>query len=1169
MAEPAALRATSTTPTAQQRASDPDQSVWVNASAGSGKTTILTNRVTRLLLSGVRPDKILCLTFTRAAAAEMALRVTKTLSHWAVCSDNDLNASLSDLQGRPPMPDEMTRARRLFAAALNCPGGMRIRTLHAFGQEILRRFPVEAGLPPHFAVIEETEAKNLQDDILTDLLRTLSMEPVIGDGVMDRAGAGERTVNTPSPSMNTLVSAPLTTLIATLGEHGFRNAVQHVLHERAHIQEAVTTAGGIDALVGNIRDQLGLTPTDTETEVIRAALAPPAFDEEAIRFAATLLLEGLVTAKKRGQEILGWLSLDTEQRIASFATYQSAFLKKDGDLYKDYADKNLRAKYTDLDDLLRYEAERLKALAERCALLETATITEAVLRFGLTLIDRYDKRKNRQAALDYDDLVQKTLALLKRPKIAQWILYKLDEGLDHLLVDEAQDTSQTQWDIVATLSEELFSGDGARAKTNRTLFVVGDEKQSIFSFQNAEPEAFAAMRVYFKTKIEAAGKRYGDVPLHVSYRSAPAILRAVDAVFAAPDAARGVSAVPVAHTAHKRDTLFGRVEVWPLIPQPPKDEADETDGAWQLPIGYENEQDPQAALADHIATTIKGWLTSGATLPGENRPIRPGDIMILLRRRGRFADLMVRALKKKTNAIPVTGVDRMRLMEQLAVMDLLALIQFTLLPEDDLNLACLLRSPLINLSEDGLMALAVGREGMPLWQRLKTTAINEGGRGASWHTIHTYLTAWLGKSDFITPFAMLTRILSEPSPASSISGRHALWSRLGADALDPIDELLNAAQNFSRRHPPSLQHFLHWLASGDSEIKREMDSGDASAGGQVRIMTVHASKGLEAPIVFLPDTSNVPRPQDLPKILWDETGGLPFYLAQKPKAEALSPLWQSARMKQMEEYKRLLYVALTRASHRLYIGGWELAKKESDSDSCWHNLIQQGLKQSETGIQNAADTDDIIVWEDPVLRADTIPHREEQKSQPITLPTWALQTAPTETTAAAPIAPSHLMPTGAKPDALFARGRITHRLLQSLPDVDEARREETAARFLSHPQHHLTPEQQTEISTEVLNLLHQPAFAPLFAAGSRAEVPITGTVNNRRIAGQVDRLVDRGTEIWIIDYKTNRSPPADIPAPYRAQMDEYRGVLQAIYPDRFIRCFLLWIDGLRIVEVTE
>lgn len=1115
----------------QRAASDPDASIWVGASAGSGKTTVLVNRVLRLLLAGVKPQKILCITFTRAAAAEMAIRITDALSRWAVCSDDELRKNLDDLQNRAPRAEQLIEAQRLFARTLSCPGGMRIRTIHAFGQEILRRFPIEAGLPPHFAVIEEIEARALQEEMQADVLRTASEAP---DSDMGRA---------------------LRLLVRDLGERGFEEAMKTVLGERAHLE----SAGDIQKLVAQTRELFELAPGETEDKFRRDAVENNRMPREDMWHAAQHLLEGTGTYAARGKIMIDWLALPAEERAAAFEAYCDCFFKADGDFFQNYADKKLLAQHPDLDALLRREAARLQSVKERIEAARMAESTGAILTLGLELLKFYATRKAAQALLDYDDLIIRTDELLRRPGIAPWVLYKLDGGLDHILVDEAQDTSRAQWSIVKALAEEFFSGLGARAAQNRTLFVVGDEKQSIFSFQHADPAAFADMRDYFARRIEEAEKPYAEVPLHMSFRSAPAILCAVDAVFADPDARAGVSLEKVEHYPAQGGKI-GRVELWPLIPAPEKDKHGDE---WTLPLGYEKERDPQAELANLIAARIKKWIGKKEKLPGHARPVAPGDIMILLRRRGRFADLMVRALKEAR--VPVTGVDRMKLIKQLAVMDLCALMQFALLPEDDLNLATVLRGPLLGVSEEQLMELAIDRKGS-LWQSLKDSAVFLDARD--------YLQKWLAEADFTTPFAMLAHMLNERCPGNRISGRQALWARLGPDALDPIDELLNAAQEFCRRQAPSLQSFLHWLTASEAEIKRELDQG----GGQVRIMTVHAAKGLEAPIVFLPDTANAPRAREMPRLLWSAAGA-PLYLSRRPQAGAARQLWDEARQKQMEEYRRLLYVALTRAADCLYIGGWESGrgKGESAKDS-WYALTRRGLLPLHEPMTAGKDEPqaDIAFADHGLAKIEKEGAAKKSSVRKIALPDWARQQAPVEPAATRPLAPSRLAaesePPTASPDILFARGRIIHRLLESLPDVEDARRDTVAAKFLANPQHRLKHSEQKEIAAKVLALLRNPEYAPLFTPDSRAEVALSGYFGNQPVAGQIDRLCVREDAVWIIDYKSNRPPPVkveDVSLAYRKQLAAYRVVLADIYPAKPIRCFLLWTYGPQLMEIPE
>jgi ATP-dependent helicase/nuclease subunit A len=1145
---------------AQRSAADPAVSVWVNASAGSGKTTVLTQRVTRLLLAGTMPEKILCLTYTRAGAAEMTNRITSLFSKWASCDENVLREDLSEMENCAPDARHMTEARRLFARVLACPGGLRIRTIHSFCQEILSRFPLEAGLPPHFALIDGQELDALKAETVNDLLRDAADKP---DSDLAKA---------------------LAVVVAAQGEHGFDEMLLDAVRERGRIAQALAQAGNLDNLVQSVYALLGVAVGDTPDTLCAAAMA--AIPETEIRKLALWLLEGSERYSKRGRRLAEILAASRDARVSLFDDYAAQFLtQKNEPLATSYvASKDLRQKYPDIDALTLKETNRILDAQQRIDAAGIAHLTGSVLMFGGAFAQRLAARKAARAALDYDDLILFADELLNRAGIAPWILFKLDNGIDHILVDEAQDTSRAQWNIVQALTSEFFSGDGARGidstGKDRTLFVVGDEKQSIFSFQNADPQAFLDLREAFARRIAATGKELVRVPMHTSFRSAPAILRAVDAIFADPATRRGVSQEPVEHFAfHKPGSeKTGRVEVWPLL-QPHKEEGIATEENWAPTTEYEAEHDPQADLAAQIARKIKTWIASGEILPGTARPITPGDIMILLRRRARFADLMVRALK--TEDVPVTGVDRMHLVRQLPVMDLLAVLRFVLLPDDDLNLAALLRSPLLGFSEDQLEAIAARRDGT-LWRSLSAKSSGN----TSFAQARDWLAARLGEADFSTPFAFLSHLLSAPCPGSNVSGRMALWARLGGEAIDPIEELLNAAQNFTQSRSPSLQNFLHWLTQADAEIKRELDQNDGKdGGGLVRIMTVHASKGLEAPIVFLPDTVAVPRTTDIPSFQWRQRGEqpVPLFLTRRPMAAVARDMWQAAADRQMEEYRRLYYVALTRAEKRLYICGWQGARGEGNADLNWYSLAVAALRPEHDDhlpVDPDGPIPDIIVGDDTPPSAFSVRHAEE--SPPVRLPGWAQRPVVTPHITISPMPPSSGMlgnrdgdahfDTGAAstPDAAFARGRIIHRLLQSLPDIAETNREAATRRFLSQPRHSLDAAQIAAISGEVGTLLADEAFAALWGPDSRAEVPLAGSLGGIDVFRQIDRLVLRDGEVWIVDYKTNRPPPddvKDIPPAYLRQVGEYRILLSGIYPDAKVRTFLLWTYKARLMEV--
>ena len=1152
--------------TAQQTASDPVRSVWVGASAGSGKTKVLADRVIRLLLSGVPPQRILCLTFTRAAAAEMAIRITQQLKSWAVCADDALRDDLDKLQGHAPEAAQLVAARRLFAQVLQCPGGMRIRTLHAFAQEILRRFPLEAGVSPHFAVMEEGEARALWREALDELLLKASAAP---DSALGKA---------------------LEVLVRDRQEAGVTDILHEATQDPQRLTAAVAGAGGLEPLVAGMRAALGLEPDDSEATLLDRAADERNFAAAALRAAALFVNErGSQKFQERAVAMLDWLAASPATRREKFYVYSRAFLTKAGSIYDSLLNKPLAEKFPEINETLSREAARVLAVAERLDSLSVAAQTAALLTLATALNEAYAARKAAQGAMDYGDLIRRADALLHRPEIAPWVLYKLDGGIDHMLVDEAQDTSPQQWRIAQILTDEFFAGTTARSDRERTLFVVGDEKQSIFSFQGADVAAFETMRGYFAAHIRAAEKPFQEVSLNVSFRSAPAILRAVDAVFASDAVRRGVARETVAHAPFWREAA-GRVEVWPLVVAEASAEQNGTE--WALPVGYETTHDPVCELAALLARRIRDWCADGMPIydraARQYRAVTPGDIMVLVQRRGKFVNHLVRALKSLQ--VPVTGVDRMFLTAQLAVMDLTALLQFVLLPEDDLTLATVLRGPLLGCDEAQLMALAIGREG-GLWQSLNAKAEGDAALAA----MRDYLRRWLNEADQATPFAMLAAVLSQPCPSDGQSGRRALWKRLGPDAQDPIDEMLNAAQEFGARHTPSLQAFLCWLQETETEIKREMDQG----AGQVRIATVHASKGLQAPVVILPDATLIPETNILPKILWHDA---PFYVPRAPANAMLRGLRDAARERQLEEYRRLLYVALTRAADRLYICGWKNKPNKKDKEDAegggtattkpeaeaakasWYDIVRDALTplHDPAAAENAA-MPPLAVIADPVYGATaTDVAAKDSGGAGRELPAWALRPPPDEAAPLRRVQPSEggamLEPSLASPIAdaegkrRFARGRLIHRLLQSLPDVAAERQESVAARFLANPQHDLEPAARDEILHEVMKLLRHPDYAALFASGSRAEVPIIGYTEDREIPGQVDRLCVREREVWIVDYKTNRPPPAaldGVPLIYRRQMGAYAAVLRKIYPEKSVRCFLLWTYGPLLMELPQ
>ena len=887
----------------QARASDPKTSAWVSANAGSGKTHVLTQRVLRLLLNGTPPGQILCLAYTKAAAANMADRVFSKLALWTSLSDTELAKAIVECGAGAPGPSDLIFARQLFARTIESPGGLKIQTLHAFAERLLRLFPFEANVPAHFKVLDERESKRLlieaRDTALAEL--SASSEDV---GALDLVARESG---------------------ATRFDELLMEALSHAEIFGAH-DDAIAYAAALRAPLGLAAD---VTVASVEAEMLGGDVG---------RMRRQRWAEALEAGKSQDQDIAADLR-SADQDSPSHARVQAllnAFFKDGGEGEPrggengPVATKNLARKNPALEDDLRREQDRLLPLRQRRRAVLTLERSAALFVVVRSILTAFARIKAERGALDFNDQILRSLRLVTRSSAA-WVLHKLDYGLDHLLLDEAQDASPPQWGILSALSAEFFAGAGARPKT-RTVFAVGDEKQSIFAFQGAAPQMFAEMKRAFAERHRQSERPFADVPLTFSFRSSQTILDAVDMTFRTEQAWRGVSAdgePPPKHDAIRRG-LKGVVELWPPIaPDPAPDPQD-----WSMPLEPPSQDDPPVVLAKRIAEVIRSWLrpTSSERLidpdSNETRRIRESDIMILVRSRNAFFEAMIRALKAAD--VKTAGADRLKLKDHIAVMDLIAVGRAALLPDDDLMLACALKSPLLGFDDDALMSIAAGRSGS--LAAALAAADDRLARNAA-----RRLVEWQARAKALSPFAFYALLLGQDG------GRRALIGRLGPEAADPIDEFLTLALQHEQRETPSLHNFLSEVQSAEVEIKRDMEVETEG----VRVLTVHASKGLEAPIVFLPDSCGGPDSRHEPKLLMLSSPRPvdPPVLAWARKsaedADAVAVARAEARAAQAGEHRRLLYVAMTRAAQRLIVAGYETSKRRPAD--CWYDLILSGL----------------------------------------------------------------------------------------------------------------------------------------------------------------------------------------------------------------------------------
>jgi len=1121
----------------QAQASDPAVSAFVSASAGSGKTRLLTDRILRLMLGGTAPGRIQCLTFTKAAAAEMAGRLQRRLGEWVTLDDDRLDTELAALRVERS-PDIRQAARSLFAQVLDLPGGMRISTIHAFCQSLLRRFPLEAAISPQFRLLEGVDAT-----ITLDRAR----EGVIA--AADPAAVAE---------MARLASlADIAKLVRELQQYSGRVEGLSALPERQ--------------LRDGVHRLLDVRWPDVDT-LMNEAVAPP--DEPALAEALRQVAAyGSDSAQRLVGPMLDWLGEYGAGRVAQWPAWVGALLTKTGTprQISGLVGKKVSARSPAIQGLIEAEQARVLDVDNQRRAIEGAKATLAMLDVTLPVLRAYQSAKTFAGQVDYSDLIARTSALLIDPGAA-WVLYKLDGGIDHLLLDEVQDTAPAQWQIAHRLTDEFFAGLGTRGDgPARTFFAVGDPKQSIYSFQGAEPDEFSRSRTEMQDRVGHSGTDWRDVTLDVSFRSAAPVLALVDAVFANDIAKAGVADDGPLHHYADRAGQAGRVELWPLVPATPAAETN----PWEPAERNTAAPDAPTRLAEAIAAWIAGQLATNAMLDSRHRPLQPGDFLILVRRRTDFNRALVSGLKAR--GVPVAGLDEIKLLEQLAVLDLLALLDAVLLPQDDLAVACVLTSPLGGLSDNSLMDLSLPggqlRRGH-LWDTLRDRHAERPDWARAWQ----FLRILQSRADHVTPHALLTEALGE------LGGRARLLARLGPDAAEPIDELLAAALTHAASNVPSLQGFSHWVRQSAASVKREA----GGAGGLVRIMTVHGAKGLEAPVVILPDTTGVPPATGALTWVHDVPSGvdLPLWRSRKELGCAALDLHRdAARRAIMREHNRLLYVALTRAEDRLVVCGW--AGKGGAKTESWYSLVQDAFTRL-----NATEEPSRLGWEGTTL-IHAAPQTAEPKRQPGTtdhaasaLPAWAgapgawiAAPPPPEPPLPVPLAPSRPdgaafgpVPRAASPltdgTALYRRGRLVHVLLQHLPELTPPSWPGAIAAYLSR--HDMTGAERSALTKQVLAVLTHPDLGVAYGPGSRAEQPLTGVVGGQVVTGIVDRLAVTADAVWVVDYKTGRAAPpdvADTPVRYLRQLAAYRGVLRGVYPGRPVRSVLVWTDFAQVVTI--
>ena len=1102
----------------QVQAASPQTSTWLSANAGSGKTRVLTDRVARLLLEGVSPQHILCLTYTKAAASEMQNRLFKRLGTWAMQDADLLAKELAELGVDGGISQqELEKARTLFALAIETPGGLKIQTIHSFCASVLRRFPLESGVSPQFTEMDDRTAKLLRSEIVEEM------------------ASGQD-------------AAIINQLAAFYTDSNFDKLTAEVCKHRGFFQTGIKP----DKLWELFDLKPGLNKQDILSNVFLGSEAT--------------LLTGLLAALKNGSsndlkaaakiseldfDNLGFESLKTLESVFLFGSGAKApFAAKIDSFPTQKTRISLGALIDPINSfMLRVEEARNNRIG-----LYSAEKSLSLYNFAEVFLPLYETRKQQKGWLDFDDLIINTAKLLNDQTVAQWVLFRLDGGIDHILVDEAQDTSPAQWNVIERLSQEFTSGEGAHSDKLRTLFVVGDKKQSIYSFQGADPNEFERMKQHFSSKLSNANKPFNSLQLTHSFRSANPIMRLVDLTF--QDRGEIGLGSDIKHIAFK-ENMPGRVDLWPLVEKPQAAE----DKEWFDPTDKLASNHETVVLADNIADHIQQLCSSGQLIPEEidnsgqyqMRPVTEGDFLILVRRRPGLFHEIIRACKSA--GLSIAGADRLKIGAELAVKDLTALLSFLATPEDDLSLASALRSPLFGWSEQDLFNLAHYRKkGSYLWAALRN-------RKEEFHSTMEVLNALRKQADFLRPYELLERILTR------FKGRKNLLARLGEEAEDGIDALLTQAMNYERMDIPSLTGFITWLQAEEVEIKRQLDG----AGDQIRVMTVHGAKGLESPIVILPDTAEWRR--DIKDQLYPYGKNIIWRTTSDERPKLTADAHNQLLANQDQERMRLLYVAMTRAEKWLIVcGAGDLAK---DSQS-WHSLIENGMNTV------GAEQCDFITgrglrfqsgnWDAPVIAT-----KDKDKASLPDLPDWVFTQAATPQRPLNTISPSNLggakalvgNTAGLTEDQAKLRGSQIHLLLEHLPNFPQTEWPDVAKSLLSN----LAQNAFDDAYGEVYKVLTNPDLAHIFSSGALSEVPVSAKLEvfgGRRIYGKIDKLIISENSVLAIDYKSNTEIPkscSDIPDGILRQLGAYSAALEMIYPNHEINTAILWTANASLMPV--
>lgn len=863
--------------------SNPAYSFWINASAGTGKTTILVKRVLGLLANKVEAKRILCLTYTKAAAIEMAERIKQELSNWIFLQEEELVQILTNLLNREITKTDIAHARKLFIFILETENSLNIQTIHSFCQKIIRSFAFEIGISSDFALIKEEDYTDLIFSVKEQIYNKSYNDQLIFTALKD---------------------------INLYGSEDSLNSVFREIAEKISFYTKIFKNASYLELNNNLKKTLKITSLSTQ-EIYNDFLEY----YQDFSLARDILSAGNQSEQTKGDFLKIWHFLTPEEKLDRLDEYLDIFMTKEREPRKNLLSSNLKKKFPDLEIILLNEQDRIINFINRLNNFKLWKLSSALTIIASTFTKLFNKIKKEKNILDYHDLIHYTQELFVNNSAKDFVLYKIDSKLDHLLIDEAQDTSPEQWDIISKLTEDFFSGESYECE--KSLFVVGDEKQSIYSFQGANHSFYHNTYNYFKQKILSSKRNFLELELDHSYRSSTIPLKLVDKIFNQQSIKNSVSSkiTPIKHIS-MRSQDFGRIEVLPCIT--------ETTSAAQI-------------LANNIAMKIKVILDSKTTI--DNHLVQPRDIMVIVKTRDDFYYKLIQSCNELN--IPINGLDRINLNNYIGIEDFILIIKFALMPHDDLNLATILKSPLFNISEENLLEICALRSNS-VWQEIQNRANLD-----EFIDIYSKLNAILN-NNYMKPSEFINYILYD------LEAKEKFIARLGQEFIFFLNNFWERVLQFEQENIPTLHAFLEWFIKSKHEIKKTFSPEENKA----QILTSHGAKGLQAKIVILPDTTKMFSTKVDSLLEFSENilywNGNSNYQNDYIIAKKLC-----VKAEKYHEYLRLLYVALTRAENWLIIAGFSNLKLNKD---CWYNLILEACMSFPYEIED----DNIIISSDKI-----------------------------------------------------------------------------------------------------------------------------------------------------------------------------------------------------------